>query len=157
MDPRLAGADVMIMSISEVENKSFDVVLAIDVIEHVEHPLGFLSELARVARIGVFLTTPNWTASRNRWSYHLREYKPREFQELTKRIGHVTMFKGTQSGSEIHQVRNQQSYFLLNDLRTFIPTALLGRLVNLLLPGPCKIHSTLAAWCDIGGATETSS
>ncbi len=146
LDPRLARSDVKIVDISEIPDQGYDVVTSMDVIEHVEDPPAFLRHLARIARVGFFLTTPNWTASRCHWPFHLREYTPREFAELLRPVGDVVLFKGTCSGSVIHEVRHPLAYYRLNDFRNWWPTALLTRCVNRLLPSPFKIHSSNAAW-----------
>lgn len=67
------------------DDGAFDVVTCVDVLEHVEDYHRFLRELLRVARKGVFISTPNrrpeYTnpdgSPRNRW--HLREWS---FEEL---------------------------------------------------------------------------
>jgi len=46
-------------AIQDYSDRSFDWVLAIDVIEHVEDDREFLRQLLRVSREVVFLTTPN--------------------------------------------------------------------------------------------------
>lgn len=149
LDTRLSREDVRIVELRDIPSKSYDVVTSIDVIEHVENPLDFVAHLARIAREGMFLTTPNWTASRCEWPYHLREYTPREFFNLLRGAGHVTLFKGSTSGSVIHPVQFPKAYFLLNGLRNLGPTAFFTRCVNRLLPSRFKIHSSNAAWVKV--------
>lgn len=57
LECRRTGADGRL----PFEDSSFDVVVSIEVVEHVEDPFAFLRELARVARPGgrVVVTTPN--------------------------------------------------------------------------------------------------
>ena len=150
VDPRLAGPSVLIVDLEEIGTKTYDVVTAIDVVEHVEHPEPFVDHLGRIARERVFVTTPNWTASRCAWPYHLREYTPREFTRLMARLGPVTLFKGTPSGSIAHTVRHPVAYNTLNDLRTWAPTSVAALCLNLVLPAPYKIYSHNAAWVQLG-------
>jgi len=149
LDPRLASDDILAADIAEVEDKSYDVLVSIDVIEHVENPELFLAQLERVARFGFFLSTPNWTASRCQWPYHLREYTPREFETLLRPFGKVQLLKGTCSGSEVYPVRHNGCYHTLNALRNFLPTAFPARCLNRLLPAPLKIHSSNGAWVEV--------
>jgi 2-polyprenyl-3-methyl-5-hydroxy-6-metoxy-1,4-benzoquinol methylase len=146
LDSRLAAPGVRIGPLTEVAAKSFDVVVSIDVIEHVDDPSAFLGQLVRVAREGIFLSTPNWTASRCRWPFHLREYTPREFELLLAPFGTVTLFKGTPDGRVVHPVGSRFGYYLFNDLRNWPPSAIPTRCLNYLLPSRFKIHSHNAAW-----------
>jgi len=149
IDPRLAVADVIIKPVEEFESRSYDVVTCFDVIEHVDYPEPFLGHLTRIARRGCFLTTPNWTASRCRWPYHLREYRPSELHRLLARYGRVEFFKGTPRGQDVYRVNHYPLYVTLNELRSWGPTALAARCLNWLLPACCKIHSHHGAWVGI--------
>ena len=151
LDPRLAAPNILVGDVAELDDKSYDVLVSIDVIEHVEHPAEFLAQLTRVAREGFFLSTPNWTASRCQWPYHLREYTPREFETLLQPFGRVQLLKGSCSGSEVYPVRNRVTYHALNALRVWLPTAFLTRCLNRLLPAAFKIHSSNAAWVSVSG------
>ena len=72
---------------------SFDVVVSIEGIEHVEAPRRFLAECARVLRRGgwLFLTTPNVDSLRSRWEVfsrgHHRYFSPVSLVE--KEAGHL--------------------------------------------------------------------
>ncbi|MCP4368496.1 MAG: class I SAM-dependent methyltransferase [Deltaproteobacteria bacterium] len=72
------------MLIEEIPDSSFDIVTAIDVIEHIVEDITFLKELIRCAKQDVFLTTPNFWHTKNAWPYHCREYKPEQFTDLCK-------------------------------------------------------------------------
>ncbi len=61
---------------------SFDFVTAFDVIEHVIEDVDFLAHLLRIARCGVFITTPNLDVSKAGNGCHCREYSPHEFINL---------------------------------------------------------------------------
>jgi SAM-dependent methyltransferase len=151
LDERLAREDITVAPLSQIESKSFDVVTSIDVIEHVQDVPAYLSDLKRIARDGIFLTTPNWTASRCRWPYHLREYTPRQLENELSGLGPVTLFKGTPAGDMAFPIRHRLLNHWFNSLRTFAPTAWAARCWNNLLPLPCRIHSHLAAWIDVTG------
>lgn len=72
---------------------AFDVVTCVDVLEHVEEYDRFLDELLRVARKGVFISTPNRRPEytrrdgkpRNPW--HLREWTRGELDAILRRHG----------------------------------------------------------------------
>lgn len=72
------------------EDKFFDVVTCVDVLEHVEDYDAFLDELVRVAKKTVVLDTPNRRPEytnpdgtpKNYW--HLREWKAEELREILK-------------------------------------------------------------------------
>lgn len=76
--------DVTIGKIEDYPDNSFDWVVAVDVIEHVEHDVEFLQDLLRVAREFVFIATPNWNVSEAKNVHHVREYNPAELAELLK-------------------------------------------------------------------------
>jgi 2-polyprenyl-3-methyl-5-hydroxy-6-metoxy-1,4-benzoquinol methylase len=149
LDPRLAGPNVIIGGIESVPSKSYDVVTAVEVIEHVEAPEAFIAHCCRIARSGVFLTTPNWTFDRCSWPFHLREYTPREFAELLSGAGGVTLLKANWNGSMVFEVRHPKLYFALNDLRTWGATAFLARVINRMLSPRAKLHSKNAAWITV--------
>jgi hypothetical protein len=146
LDPRLGkNPKIMIRPIESIPDRSFDVVTSVDVVEHVEKDEYFVEHLVRIARDAVFLTTPNWTASRCVWPYHLREYTPRELAQLLAPHGDVTLFKGDPSGKTVYAVRWRSSYYLLNDLRVWPLTAFATRCANHLLPAPRRLCSHNAA------------
>ncbi len=149
LDPRLAKDHIRVCPITEIPDKSFDVVTNIDVIEHVEDDHEFVRQLARIARKAIFITTPNWTASRCHWPYHVREYTPRQFTALLAPLGRITLFKGVPEGSIVHQVRHPTLYNILNDLRTFKLTAFPTRILNNILPFSRRIHSHNAALIEL--------
>jgi ubiquinone/menaquinone biosynthesis C-methylase UbiE len=75
------------------ENDRFDIVTCIDVLEHVEDYEKFLSELIRVSRKGVFISTPNRRPEytnkdgtpKNYW--HLRKWTYNELEIIVKKYG----------------------------------------------------------------------
>jgi len=76
-------------------DKAFDVVTCVDVIEHVPDYSHLIGEMMRVAKKGVFLSTPNRRPEntnkdgtpKNYW--HLREWSFPEFDEISRKFGRV--------------------------------------------------------------------
>jgi ubiquinone/menaquinone biosynthesis C-methylase UbiE len=86
-----------------VRAASVDVVIALEVIEHLEHPAAFVSEAARVLRDdGIMVcSTPNRVVRNPRLPlsgrplnpWHLREWSPDEFHDvLSFRFGRVDLY-----------------------------------------------------------------
>jgi len=146
LDERLARQNVRIAPLEAIPSGSYDIAVSIDVIEHVQDPKSFLGQLKRIARQSIFLSTPNWTASRCQWPFHLREYTPQEFYEELSQYGKVTLFKGTSDGSKVFPVKYPRLHFLQNRLRVFHATAFATRCLNVILPARSRIHSSNAAW-----------
>ncbi|XZE54234.1 class I SAM-dependent methyltransferase [Planctomycetaceae bacterium SH139] len=143
VDKQLEGPKVMIKDLSAVDSASFDSLVCIDVIEHIEKDVSFAKDLTRVAKNQVLVSTPNWTASRCQWPYHVREYTPQQLVGLFKQYGKVTLYKGEPSGDRSYQVRFPRIYYIMNALRSFPPTSFLTRCINAVLPQSCKINSHL--------------
>ena len=59
-----------------------DWITCIDVIEHVEEDIRLLQRMLKVARVGVFLTTPNYDVYHCENEAHIREYTPFELEQL---------------------------------------------------------------------------
>src|SRR5690606_29236603 len=118
LDERLRRPDlnVEIRSVTDVPDKSFDYVVCLDVIEHVEDDRAFLAELFRVARRAVFVTTPNYAMSFNRNPYHVREYTPARFERLFDGYGALTLYAGTAKGRERVELTRRRAYFLVSAL-----------------------------------------
>lgn len=135
LDERLRRPDVNveIKSVADMPDKSFDVVVSLDVIEHVEDDRAFLAELFRVARRAVFVTTPNYAMSFNRNPYHVREYTPREFGRLFDGYGTTTLYTGTAKGREYGVLTRRGPYFLVNALYTWKPTLLAAKILKRVL------------------------
>lgn len=81
------GSEVTKGNIVDYGDSSFDVVLAIDVIEHVLDDVEFLGHLLRVSKEFVFLSTPNWNVYHAQNQYHVREYMPSELRDLIASFG----------------------------------------------------------------------
>ncbi len=73
----------------------FDIISCVDVLEHVENYNKFLKELMRVAKRGIFISTPNRRSEftnpdgtpKNQW--HLREWSFEELNEIVSKFGKV--------------------------------------------------------------------
>jgi 2-polyprenyl-3-methyl-5-hydroxy-6-metoxy-1,4-benzoquinol methylase len=82
IDIQPLSGNVVRSTMSSWKTSSFDVVTAMDVIEHVEDDNRFLQEMLRIAREHVIFTTPNWNRSRCENIFHIREYTPSELKFL---------------------------------------------------------------------------
>ncbi len=135
LDDRLRRPDVNveIKSIADMPDKSFDVVVSLDVIEHVEADRAFLAGLFRVARKAVFVSTPNYAMSFNRNPYHVREYTPYEFERLFDGYGEATLYAGTAKGRERVVLSRRLPYFIVNALYTWKPTLLAAKVLKRVL------------------------
>lgn len=135
LDPRLVQPDLEIYSkdITQIPSKSFDVVACVDVIEHVQEDRLFLDQLVRVAREIVFVSTPNYTVSKNSHPYHVREYTPREFEQLFIGLGGLRIFGGDSTGEKRQEVLGRSMYYWLNDLYLSPGTILLAKVLKRLL------------------------
>lgn len=150
LDERLKSENNEIKNISEVASKSVDIITCIDVLEHVENDVEFISHLVRVACNKILLSTPNWTISRCGWAYHVREYMPHELISLFEEYGCVDLYKGSLDGEEHYHVSNIWSYCLLNKLRVSPYFAFSARCLNRLLPVAARLHSSLFLVVNVG-------
>lgn len=149
LDERLKKENVEIISIKDIDDNAVDVVVCIDVIEHVIEDYDFVKDLVRVARNRVCVSTPNWTASHCTWKYHIREYTPAQLIALFSDYGKVTLFKGTPSGSEVYDIKNLTAFLLFNSLRISPLSAFLAKCLNYILPKHMKINSHLFLVLDL--------
>jgi len=135
LDPRLVQPDLKIYSkdVTEMPDKSFDVVACVDVIEHVQEDRLFLDQLVRVAREIVFVSTPNYTVSKNSHPYHVREYRPREFEQLFVGLGDVKILGGNSTGEKRQEILRRSFYYWINDLYLSPGTILLAKVLKRLL------------------------
>jgi SAM-dependent methyltransferase len=132
LDGRLGrpDLDIQIMDVTEIPEKSFDVVVCVDVIEHVEADDQFVRNLARVARELVFASTPNFAVSRNRHPYHVREYTPDEFMRLFSPYGQVSLFGGDSTGDLRQEITRRWLYFVLNRLYSLRITLIAAKILK---------------------------
>jgi ubiquinone/menaquinone biosynthesis C-methylase UbiE len=105
-NPKLASLDLYDGEKIPFGDESFDLVTCVDVLEHVKDYDSFLSELLRVSRRGVFISTPNRRSEntnkngspKNYW--HLREWSFDELNTIVSRYGTVewNFINGTGDG-----------------------------------------------------------
>jgi len=149
---------IIIGDIKSIPDNSYDIAVAVDVIEHVDDDIAFCSELRRISREGFFITTPNAIASivawGKIWEFHPREYTPKELLELLQPFGHVQMYKGKSSGETLWQINHPEWYIRLNELTYNRTTRLPSRILAKLLPQGMRIQSHLAAF--VGSRQELS-
>lgn len=149
LDPRIKGENILITPLKEIPSDSFDIVTSMDVVEHVENDKVFISNLVRIAKYSVFITTPNWTISRCQWPYHLREYTPEELENLLKPYGTVKLFKGSADGTIVYPIKFVKLYHIANKLRSHPITSFPTRCINRLLPDNWRILGHNAALLEI--------
>ena len=152
LDDRLRRTDVRveIKPVEAMPDKSYDVVVCMDVIEHIERDRAFVLELARVARNAVFVTTPNYTLSRNRNPYHVREYTPREFERLLHGLGSPTLYAGTAKGAQIVPLTRRSAYYFVNELYAWKPSVIAAKVLKRLLG--VKVWAHQAAFVQVSEA-----
>jgi SAM-dependent methyltransferase len=105
-NPKLISLDVYNGKRIPFDDKTFDIVTCIDVLEHVEDYEAFLLELMRVSRRGVFISTPNRRSEntngdgtpKNYW--HIREWNYSELDKIVIKCGSVewNMINGNGNG-----------------------------------------------------------
>jgi SAM-dependent methyltransferase len=82
--PEAVFQQAVIPPFSDLKDNIYDTVVSFQVIEHIENDRLFLEEIYRVLKPGgkAIISTPNikHTLSRNPW--HIREYTPKELQDL---------------------------------------------------------------------------
>lgn len=145
MDERLASTDVVVEPISRFPDKSYDLVVCVDVIEHVEEDRDFLADLCRIARDSVFVSTPLSYAGRKIWPYHVREYRAREFLDLIRPHGKSDIFIGSPTGEESYPLKSTGWWLTLNDLINHPLTNRPARVVQKFLPRRWRNHAHQAA------------
>jgi 2-polyprenyl-3-methyl-5-hydroxy-6-metoxy-1,4-benzoquinol methylase len=81
MTPEIGAADVSAYPVG-----AYDWCVCCDVIEHVQDDFALLQHMIRVAREGVFFSTPNWNWFHCQNDFHLREYTWRELRDLVMTV-----------------------------------------------------------------------
>lgn len=107
-DARAAGLPILDTDQLQSHHNAFDVITAIEVVEHVVDPVPCLRQLARCLKPGglLFLTTGNarpWRGRVERWSYavpeiHVSLFEPQSLAEALTRAGLRPEFAGYRSG-----------------------------------------------------------
>ncbi len=150
LDPRLKRHDIYIGPLADLPDDSAEVVVSVDVVEHIENDTEFVRQLARLATRRIVLTTPNWTAGRGVWPYHVREYTPDALRSLCEPFGRVQLWKGTPDGERVFPIVHPAANALFNRGRAHPIVSSTARLLNWIVPEPMKIHSHLAAVITLG-------
>jgi SAM-dependent methyltransferase len=126
-----------------VHEGTFDVVSAIEVVEHVPDPLSLMTQIAALLKPGgvFFLTTGNAEPHRDaltRWSYvhpdvHVSYFEPRTLAEVYKRVGLEPLTGGFLPGYEDiirYKVLKTLRLSSRNILERLVPWRLAGRVVD---------------------------
>lgn len=152
LDERLKRKDINIQfkDVSVIPDKSFDVVICIDVIEHVEDDKEFVKHLVRVARELLFVSTPNYAVGRNVHPYHIREYTPYEFECMFSGLGRIRILGGNSRGEIRREIRNKSLYYFLNSLYAYKGTALVAKILKRLLFTRIWPHQAVIVAIDNG-------
>ena len=158
LDERLRRPDVNveIKSVEDMPDKSFDIVVCLDVIEHVEADRALLDQLFRVAREAVFITTPNYAWSFNRNPYHVREYTPGRFARLFDGRGTATLYAGTSKGREHVEVKRRRAYFLVSALYQWKPTLIAAKVLKRVLGVKMWAHNAALVRLSSSAAPSTA-
>lgn len=83
VDPRMARQDVVIREdLTRFKDNAYDVVICVDVIEHVVEDLILFRDMKRIARKAVCITTPNATRTKAQLVTHCREYTIAQFANV---------------------------------------------------------------------------
>lgn len=74
------------------KNKTFDYVVAIELIEHLENPWNFIREAHRILKLGGFLivSSPNMESLRGKYNFFLGRVFPYFSYNFFKEINHIT-------------------------------------------------------------------
>lgn len=104
-DERLEEFGVEIIDIKDIPDNSYEIVVCIDVIEHVKDDLDLFRDLMRVATETVIVSTPNYDFSKGKNRCHYREYTPEEFME---RLCPDVLYTGTGGGVKNIEIVNME-------------------------------------------------
>jgi len=117
------------MTRSSFRSSTFDCVVAVEVLEHVERDADFVREVQRVLKPGgIFLmTTPNGDFVRNTNPDHKRHYRREELEALLRRSFEDVELEYAIAGGRFRRWA-LKSWSLKRPLRTF--KSMMGNLVN---------------------------
>ena len=71
----------------DFKDKSFDLIISFETIEHIKEYERFLSEIERVLRNNgvLIISTPNYKVSKNKNPFHEKEFTKSKFKEILKK------------------------------------------------------------------------
>lgn len=117
------------MTNSVLESESYDVIVSVEVIEHVEEDDKFVSEISRVLKSdGVFiLTTPNGDFVENHNPDHKRHYKKAELEKLLKKYFGKVDVEYAISGGYYRKI-GLKSWGIKNPYQTIL--SMVGNVIN---------------------------
>ncbi len=93
------------------KKNSYDVIVAMDVVEHVEFDNLFIAQMIYLAKEYVFFTTPNWNKSHCSNPYHIREYTPKELSRLLHGLDYRLLKSGDNLNiEEITELKPDDSF-----------------------------------------------
>jgi len=117
-----------------LEDNTFDWVITFQVIEHIQNDDLFIKEIYRVLKPGgkVVITTPNKKLSLTRNPWHIREYFPKELENLLKKYFNKLDLKGIHGNEKVmgyyeenkKSVRKVMKWDILN-LQYILPASVL--------------------------------
>ena len=92
-----------------IEDNSVDFVVTFQVIEHIQDDKMFLREIYRVLKPGgkVILTTPNSVMSLTRNPWHIREYNPKQMEDVLKILFDTYELKGVFGNDKVMDYYNK--------------------------------------------------
>ena len=95
--------------LKDIEENSIDFVVSFQVIEHIKEDNQFLAEIQRVLKPGgeLILTTPNIKMSLSRNPWHIREYSPKDIDELLKKYFDIVELKGVFGNAKVMSYYNK--------------------------------------------------
>ena len=95
--------------LKDIEENSIDFVVSFQVIEHIKEDNKFLAEIQRVLKPGgeLILTTPNIKMSLSRNPWHIREYSPKDIDELLKKYFDIVELKGVFGNEKVMSYYNK--------------------------------------------------
>jgi hypothetical protein len=68
--------------------------------------------------------------SRNEWPFHVREYTPRQFENLFAPYGKLRIFAGDSKGDMRQETKSKALYYFINDLYCRPATVWLAKIVK---------------------------
>jgi 2-polyprenyl-3-methyl-5-hydroxy-6-metoxy-1,4-benzoquinol methylase len=120
--------------LSGLKDNSYDSIFSFQVIEHIQDDFLFLKEIHRVLKPGgvALLTTPNRKMSLSRNPWHIREYLPKELENLAAKIFPKVQMKGITGNEKVmsYYEENKKSVnrimrFDIFNLQYHLPAAIL--------------------------------